>query len=68
MGSIKLKEISTRAPKDFDKQETKDKTEKILEELNELQNVLFAENKHSILVVLQGMDASGKDGAIRKVF
>ena len=68
MSSIKLKEISTRAPKDFDTQETKEKTEKIFEELNELQNLLFAENKHSILVVLQGMDASGKDGAIRKVF
>ena len=29
---------------------------------------MFAENKHSLLVVLQGMDASGKDGVIRNVF
>ena len=68
MSHINLKDISTRAGKDFDKQETKDKTAKILEELDELQNLLFAENKHSILIVIQGMDGSGKDGVIRNVF
>jgi PPK2 family polyphosphate:nucleotide phosphotransferase len=68
MATIKLKEISTRAPKDWDKEETKEKTAGILEELDELQNLLFAESKHAVLVILQGMDASGKDGAIRKVF
>ncbi len=68
MGRIHLKDISTRASKEFDKQETKNKTAKILEELNDLQNLLFAENQHSILVVIQGMDASGKDGVIRNVF
>src|SRR5882757_11079259 len=68
MSKINLKEISTRAGKEFDKQETKDKTLKILEELDNLQNLLFAESKHSVLVVIQGMDASGKDGVIRNVF
>jgi PPK2 family polyphosphate:nucleotide phosphotransferase len=68
MATIKLKEISTRAPKDWDKEETKEKTVGLLEKLDELQNLLFAEAKHSVLVILQGMDASGKDGAIRKVF
>jgi PPK2 family polyphosphate:nucleotide phosphotransferase len=68
MSKIKLSEIDTRAPKDLDKQETKDKILKMLEELDELQNVLYAESKHSILVVIQGMDASGKDGAVRNVF
>ena len=68
MSRINLKEISTRAPKDFDKDETKTTTRKILTELNDLQNLLFAENKHSVLVVIQGMDASGKDGVIRNVF
>ena len=68
MSHIILKEISTRAGKEFDKQETKNKTLKILEELDDLQNLLFAENKRSILVVIQGMDASGKDGVIRNVF
>lgn len=68
MSGIHLNDISTRAGKEFDKLETKDKTTKILEELRELQNLLFAENKHSVLAVIQGMDGSGKDGVIRNVF
>jgi len=46
--------------------------EKALADLNAqlelLQERLWAENKHKVLVVLQGMDTSGKDGTIRKVF
>jgi len=68
MTNIQLSKISTRAPKGWDKEKTKNKTAKLIEELNELQNLLFAENKHSVLVVIQGMDASGKDGVIRNVF
>jgi len=68
MAKIKLDEIDTRAPKDLDKQNTKDKTIKILDELNDLQNLLYAEGKHAVLIVIQGMDASGKDGVIRNVF
>jgi PPK2 family polyphosphate:nucleotide phosphotransferase len=68
MSRIHLNDISTRAPKDFNKQETKEDLAKILEELNDLQNLLFAENKHAILIIIQGMDASGKDGVIRNVF
>ena len=68
MAQLTLAKISTKAPKGWDKEKTKAKTAKLLEELNELQNLLFAENKHSVLVVIQGMDASGKDGVIRNVF
>lgn len=68
MSGIKLNKISTRAPKSYDKEATKIKTEKILSELDDLQNLLFAESKHAILIVIQGMDASGKDGTIRGVF
>jgi PPK2 family polyphosphate:nucleotide phosphotransferase len=38
------------------------------EKLEALQEALWAENKHKVLVVLQGMDTSGKDGVIRHVF
>ncbi|HBL29626.1 MAG TPA: polyphosphate kinase [Acidobacteria bacterium] len=38
------------------------------ERLEVLQERLWAEQKHAVLVVLQGMDTSGKDGVIRKVF
>ena len=68
MSKIKLKDISTRAPKTMDKYETKEKTEEILTALDDLQNLLYAESKHSILVIIQAMDAAGKDGVIRNVF
>lgn len=68
MATIKLADISTRAPEELDKKETKEKLDKVLEELDELQNLLYAESKHALLIVLQGMDASGKDGVIRNVF
>jgi len=68
MSELILHKLSTRAPKEFDKAETKEKTKEIIEELQELQNLLYAQSKYSVLVVLQGMDASGKDGLIRAVF
>jgi len=68
MNNYDLENISARAPKELSKEDTKNKTNKFIEELEELQNVLYAESKHSLLIVLQGMDASGKDGAVKKVF
>ena len=67
MSKVKLSSLDPRAPKDLDKQDTKAATEKILVELDELQNLLYAEGKHSVLIVIQGMDGSGKDGVIRNV-
>src|SRR5690349_3334820 len=64
----RLSEISTRAPKELDKKETKEETARLLRELDKLQSLLYAESKNSLLVILQGMDASGKDGAINNVF
>jgi len=66
--NIDLAAISTRAPKGMDKAKTKEETEKILQELDELQNLLYAERRHAVLIVIQGMDASGKDGLSRHVF
>lgn len=37
-------------------------------ELAELQRMFFAQNKHRLLVILQAMDAGGKDGTVRNVF
>jgi len=39
-----------------------------IEEINVLQDRLYAEGKRSLLVILQGMDTSGKDGTVRGVF
>ncbi|MCB0118109.1 MAG: polyphosphate kinase 2 family protein [Anaerolineales bacterium] len=41
---------------------------KLNQELQELQELLYAEGKHKVLVVLQAMDTGGKDGTIRRVF
>lgn len=41
---------------------------KLNAQLDGLQDVLYAQSKHRILLVLQGMDTSGKDGTIRNVF
>jgi PPK2 family polyphosphate:nucleotide phosphotransferase len=65
---IRLSGISTLPPKGIEKDDLKDKTEKLVKRLGELQHLLYAEAKHSVLVVFQGMDASGKDGAVRRVF
>ena len=40
----------------------------LLQELDGLQELLYAEHKHKVLVVLQAMDTGGKDGTIRRVF
>ena len=42
--------------------------QRLRDRLEVLQELLYAEHKHSLLVVLQGMDAAGKDGTIRRVF
>ena len=63
-----LTSIDCRAPKSWNKEETKKKTAVLLEKISELQNLLYAESKHSVLILIQGMDASGKDGLIKDVF
>ncbi len=45
-----------------------EKLEKINLELESLQELLYAEHRQKVLVVLQAMDTGGKDGAIRRVF
>ena len=45
-----------------------DATEKEVERISDYQKVLYADGRHALLIVLQGRDASGKDGVIRKVF
>ncbi|MBV8516095.1 MAG: polyphosphate kinase 2 family protein [Acidobacteria bacterium] len=49
------------------KSEAKKESEKLVDRLRELQELLFAERRRKVLVVLQGMDTSGKDGTVRHV-
>ncbi|MCH7776518.1 MAG: polyphosphate kinase 2 family protein, partial [Gemmatimonadetes bacterium] len=49
------------------KKDARKALKKVTRRLTELQYLLYAENKRGLLIVLQGMDASGKDGTIRHV-
>ena len=44
------------------------KLDKVQKKLSELQDVMYAHNRYSVLICLQGMDTSGKDSLIREVF
>jgi PPK2 family polyphosphate:nucleotide phosphotransferase len=65
---IHLDDKSTLPPNGIEKKFAQAATVRYKKQLFSLQNVLFAEQKHSVLIILQGMDAAGKDGTIRHVF
>lgn len=67
---IKLSEWSPNDTTEFrgGKEQARIEIEKLNQRLEELQEVLFAEHKHKVLIVLQAMDTGGKDGVIRHVF
>jgi PPK2 family polyphosphate:nucleotide phosphotransferase len=50
------------------KKEGRERLRKLNAQLDALQETLYAEHKHKILIVLQAMDTGGKDGTIRNVF
>ena len=53
---------------DGDKKKGEVRTEKLNDQLEALQDLLYAEGKHKVLIVLQAMDTGGKDGVISHVF
>jgi PPK2 family polyphosphate:nucleotide phosphotransferase len=64
-------DLATRDPADrlgLDKADTPARLVELVDRLGELQSRLYAEQQRSILLVLQGLDTSGKDGTIRRVF
>lgn len=63
-----IKDIPTTAPDTIKKPETKNKLRGLYERLFSLQNLFYAEGKHALLIILQGMDTAGKDGIVRHVF
>ena len=67
---VKLKDWDPNESSEFsgDKAAAKKCLLKLNQELEALQELLYAEGKHKVLIVLQGMDTSGKDGTIRSVF
>jgi PPK2 family polyphosphate:nucleotide phosphotransferase len=69
-GKTKLADIDTSSTCSFvgDKSTTAAILDEMSARLTTLQTVLYAEQKHKILIVLQAIDTGGKDGVIRKVF
>ena len=65
---IELNKISARAPEDAVKSAVKKKTRQMAKEIGNLLLRIYAEKKHAVLIVLQGMDASGKDGIAKALF
>lgn len=66
---VDLDDFETKVTDPFDsKAEAREHLDRVTERLGELQYRLYAEQKQSLLVVLQAPDAAGKDGTIRKVF
>ena len=66
---FRLKDYSTDDTGKFKKEEDcQDELKQDYEKLSELQEILFAECKHALLIVLQAMDTGGKDGTIRHIF
>jgi PPK2 family polyphosphate:nucleotide phosphotransferase len=63
-----IKHLSTNAPHGIKKKEAEGALMKLHKKLFSLQNLFYAERKHALLIILQGMDTSGKDGTIRHVF
>jgi PPK2 family polyphosphate:nucleotide phosphotransferase len=64
---VRLRDLDPSATHGFEKTSAADVTARQLADLTSLQERIWAESKHSILVVLQGIDAAGKDGTINKV-
>ena len=65
---VKLKKWPTKIKPFFTSKEDGQKIlEKHIQELSKLQRLMEADNRYALLIIFQGMDAAGKDGAIRHV-
>ncbi len=64
---FRLKDFDPSDTHGFEKEDALARIEKNVERLFELQYLLYADNRQSLLIILQGMDSSGKDGVIRHV-
>jgi len=64
---IKLSDIDPEENAGLKKEAGEEKVKKLSAELTRLQELLYAAGQHSVLIILQGLDTSGKDGTIKAV-
>lgn len=63
-----LKKFSTNSTKGVaDKKEAKDLMDRYIKDMQELQDILYADNRYAVLVIFQAMDGAGKDSTIKHV-
>ncbi len=67
LSPIRLKDFNPDFHERLDKDETREKSLKVCQRIGELEELLHADARQALLIVLQGMDASGKDGTVRHV-
>ena len=65
---IQLSSIATLPTKKISKAKAKSESIVLIKKLSEIQDKLYAQKKYSVLIILQGMDTAGKDGAVKQVF
>lgn len=65
---IDLQKMATTSDLDLTDEKAIKKLTKICEKLSTFQDTMYAHNKHSVLICIQGMDTAGKDSLIREVF
>ncbi len=64
---VHLNKFPTNLSAGFDKDSAKEEVRKNIEELQDYQELFYADDRYSLLVILQARDAAGKDGVIRHV-
>jgi PPK2 family polyphosphate:nucleotide phosphotransferase len=67
-GKFHLKDHKTNAKGDLDKETAQDILDANKERLADFQEKLYAQDRWSLLLIFQGMDAAGKDSAIKAIF
>lgn len=66
--AIKLKHRPTKIEVNATDEEKENELDKVRNTMSDLQDTMYAHNRYSVLICLQGMDTSGKDSLIREVF
>ena len=67
-GDIRISDRDAHVDLGMSGKELKEESAKYAGKISDLQRVLYADARFAVLIVLQGRDASGKDGTVRKVF
>lgn len=67
IGKIRLRDFHPGYHAGCDKDETKSETKQLCQRIGEMQRLLYANSSQTVVLLFQGMDASGKDGAVKNV-